>query len=449
MPTKFLIVGSGGRESAFAERLSKDTCLFAVMPHKNQTIIDCIKRSGGRYLIGDPADPDTVTDFAREMSIDYAFVNSDEPLANGVVDMLVKNGFRAVGGTKDAARIEWDKIYSIEMMKRLCPEFTPRFVVVTKKDQIEQAVSWFKSEKLEMAVKPQGLTGGKGVKVMPDHLPTYKDCTRYIAELLEKNPHRGVLLVEKLYGIEFTIMGITDGKTLVMSPASYDYPFRYEDDCGPGTGGMGCFTGTAKKLPFMTDEDFNNCENIMQRIIDDMRSRGLLFKGVINGGFFKTSHGIKFMEFNSRFGDPEALNIMNVLDGSFSKIIVSLWDGTLSKDIAFAKKASVVKYLVAPEYPSASKDSTVFKVDRQALKQMGVKMYLASCIKKEERYETLKKSRAVAFVAVSDTIENASLLVDEAIDSHVEAPGLEYRRDIGSKTNLEKLQRIAAGLDCQ
>ena len=442
---KFLIVGNGGRESAFAKELSVDSTLYAVMSHKNHGIIEYIESTGGKYLIGDPSDPKTVTDFAIENSIDYAFINSDEPLANGVVDSLLKAGLKAVGGTREATRIEWDKIYSIELMKRVCPTFTPFFLVVKDASDIKSAISEFESRGMEIVVKPQGLTGGKGVKVMPEHLQTYNDCIAYATKLLEKD--QGVLFVEKLNGIEFTIMGITDGKTLVLSPASYDYPFRNEDDTGPGTGGMGCFTNVEKKLPFLTDNDMNDCKKIMQSVIDDMRYRGMEFKGVLNGGFFKTSNGIKFMEFNGRFGDPEVLCVLSVLDGSFSKIITSLWDGTLSKnDVQFQKKASVVKYMVASEYPDASMESIVFEIDESNISKLGVEVFLASCIKIGNcKYETLKRSRVVAFVAVSNSIQRASSMIDQAIEDHVRG-NLEYRRDIGSKHNLEKLDKITAEL---
>ena len=115
---KFLIVGSGGRESAFAMQLAEDTELYAVIGHKNQSIVDCVAQSGGKYLIGDSDDPRTVLEFAKQNSIDYAFVNADQPLANGVVDILLENNFRAIGGTRKATRIEWDKIYSIQNVSK-------------------------------------------------------------------------------------------------------------------------------------------------------------------------------------------------------------------------------------------------------------------------------------------------------------------------------------------
>lgn len=444
---KFLIVGSGGRESAFALQLIKDTQLYAVISHKNPFIIDCVMQSGGKYLVGDANDPHVILDFVKEHQIDYTFVSADQPLANGVIDILLENNFKAIGGTKEATRIEWDKIYSIRMMQKVCPEFTPFYKVVSSVGELEDAMKSFESKGLDVVVKPQGLTGGKGVKVMPEHLSIYQDCIDYASLLLEKNPDERVLLVEKLKGIEFTIMGITDGEHLVVSPASYDYPFRNEGDKGAGTGGMGCFTNSEKKLPFMSDKDLDDCRLIMQRIIDEMKLNHFFFNGVLNGGFFKTKNGIKFMEFNGRFGDPEGLNILSILEGSFSELLIHIWNKTLTDGIiSFVKKASVVKYLVAHEYPEQSDKIISFTINEKEINNLGVKIFFASCIKiGENQYETLKKSRVVAFGTLSDTIEEASSLINKTIDTHVKSD-LEYRRDIGSKKSLEKLQRINAEL---
>ena len=368
-------------------------------------------------------------------------------MANGVVDLLLEHNFKAIGGTQEATRIEWDKVFSIEMMQRVCPEFTPFYKVISEFEELDNALSEFELKGFEVVVKPQGLTGGKGVKVMPEHLSSYRACGEYASALLKKNSKEKVLLVEKLEGIEFTIMGITDGEHLVISPASYDYPFRHEDDRGAGTGGMGCFTNSEKKLPFMTDKDLNDCQFIIQKIIDEMKKQDLFFNGVLNGGFFKTRNGIKFMEFNGRFGDPEGLNILSILKSSFSELLIHLWDKTLSEDVvSFIKKASVIKYLVAKEYPETSEEATSFTLNKEAITNLGLKIFFASCVKTaEHEYRTLKKSRVVAFGTVSDSIEEASDLINTAIDKHFNGL-LEYRRDIGSKKSLEKLKTINADL---
>jgi phosphoribosylamine--glycine ligase len=436
----FLIIGSGGRESAFALKLFEETTLFAFMSHKNPTIIECIEKSDGAYIIGDVNDAQAVAKFAVDNLIDYAFVSADDPLANGVVDVMIAKNIKAVGGTKEATKIEWDKIYSIEMMKQVCPEFTPFYQVIEKKEELDLAVQSFKDKNMQIVVKPQGLTGGKGVKVMPEHLKDYAQCIDYATELLEKCPNEKILLVEKLIGLEFTIMGLTDGKNLVLSPASYDYPFRFENDLGPGTGGMGCFTNNEMKLPFMNDKDLQDCRDIMQKIIDAMRNEGLSFNGVLNGGFFKTKGGIQFMEFNGRFGDPEGLNILSILESSFADMIRSMWHKTLSSDkVIFMQKASVIKYLVAKEYPLASNEATQFSMDKKAINELGVNIIFASSIKTaNNQYQTLKKSRAIAFGTVANTIEEAGERVNQAIEKFVDAD-LEYRKDIGSSENLKTL----------
>lgn len=419
------------------------------MPHENPLVIDCINRTGGSYLVGNSSDPHVVAEFACKNMIDYAFVNADEPLANGVTDALLHADIKAIGGTKAATRIEWDKIYAMRLMKRICTEYTPFYKIVHDKNQISDAISEFESRDLKMVIKPQGLTGGKGVKVMPEHLLKYDDCASYAEQLLDdcvnitrddKKDEQGVLFVEKLDGIEFTIMGLTDGKNLVMSPATYDYPYRFEGDCGPGTGGMGCFADADAKLPFMSDSDLADCRDIMQRVLDDMHSRLLEFTGVLNGGFFKTTRGIKFMEFNSRFGDPECLNVLSVLQTPLSEILVRMWDGTLhANSVSFAKKASVNKYLVAKEYPSSSINAIDFKIDNKAVKQLGITVYYASCIRTgNDQYQTLKKSRVVAFSATSNTVQNASDMINDAIRLHVKGD-LDYRSDIGSTKSLDKL----------
>ena len=444
---RFMIVGSGGRECAFAVRLAEDASVYAMMGHENPMIMSCVEHSGGKWEVGDPSDPGTVLDFAKRHGINYAFVSSDEPLANGVVDVLLEHGFKCVGATKAAARIEWDKAYSMGLTRGACGnDFTPVYSIISSMDEIDGALSIFKKRNLQVVVKPQGLTGGKGVKVMPEHLKTYDDCAAYASELLRSRSGEKVLFVERLHGIEFTIMGITDGRTLVMSPASYDYPYRHVGDTGAGTGGMGCFTNSEHRLPFMTQKDLDDCRTMMERVIDAMRKKGTPFTGVLNGGFFKTKSGIKFMEWNGRFGDPESLNILSLLEGSFSKLLKDIWNKTLSNDtIKFAGKASVIKYMVVKEYPEPSPAPIQFVIDEESVNALGVNLFFASCVQTgKHTYQTLKTSRVVAFGALADTIGDASELVDIAIKDYFRG-NLDYRHDIGTTEYVSKLKEEAAG----
>ncbi|MBE8158803.1 MAG: hypothetical protein HAW59_05375 [Betaproteobacteria bacterium] len=436
----FLVVGGGGRESAFALKLAEDAVVCAVVDHPNPAVISCVKRSGGDYLTASSQDPKTVLEFAQKNKIDYVFVSADAPLANGVVDMLLKNNIKTIGGTKAASRIEWDKIFSINLVQKTSPAAAPFFRIANAEKELDEIVREFAKKNIPIVVKPRGLTGGKGVKVMPQHLPSYESCREYAAQLLRAAPAEGVLLTEKLTGVEFTVMGFTDGENLVLAPATYDYPFRHENDSGPGTGGMGCFTAADKKLPFMDEEDLAECKKIMQKTVDALRAQNLHFTGILNGGFFKTPRGVRFMEFNARFGDPEALNILMVLDGSFSRLLKSLYHKTLREDgVRFIQKASVVKYLVSKEYPLRGAE-TPFAIDAAAVAAMDINIFCAACVQKNGGYVSLNKpSRVAALGCVADNIEDAAARINRAVDLHVSG-ALDFRRDIGMRANLELIK---------
>ncbi len=434
---KFLIIGSGGRESSFATNLMQDSKVYAVIDHENPTIIDAVRVSGGEYLIGNSNDPQVVAQFADKHSVDYAFISSDNALAAGVVDELLKHSIKAVGGTKAATRIEWDKSYALHLMQEECPIATPHFIEITTLDKVDEAISSFAERQAAIVVKPQGLTGGKGVKLMPEHLANYDACKDYVKQLLSEKPDESVLLVEKFQGQEFTIMGLTDGKKLVLTPASYDYPYRFDGDTGPGTGGMGCFTCADGKLPFLEDADMQACHKIMQKIINRIERDGHSYKGVINGGFFKTEQGIKFMEFNARFGDPEAINVFAVMESSLATLVKDIWHEQLNDaSVAFMQKASVAKYLVAKEYPLPSAEAITYSFDFARAESMGAKV-LAAHTKRQEGSNhliTLKRSRVLAVVHTADTLEESAKQVNKVISECLDGR-LEYRQDIGLFSN--------------
>lgn len=436
---KIMLVGGGGREHAFAKRLCTDAVIYAIMGHANPGMIECVEKSGGAYHIDDANDPLRVLHVAQQYPLDYVFVSADTPLSKGVVDTLLAHHIPTVGGTKAATRIEWDKIYSIEMINNVCPEFTPFYRIICCPTQLSEALKEFQRKKLQVVVKPQGLTGGKGVKVMPEHLSDYQHAYDYAHHLLTGKDDDKVLLVERLHGREFTIMGLTDGINLLMCPATYDYPFRFENDKGAGTGGMGCFTTAEHKLPFMSDKDWQDCRQIMEKMIATMHQQRLSFKGVLNGGFFSTPQGIRFMEFNGRFGDPEALNILSLMQGSFADLIADLWHQRLSENsIRFNKKASVVKYLVAKEYPEKSPEALDFNIDETKLSALGIDVIYSSCVRHGKTMRTLKGSRVVALSTLSDTINEAAQRINDAISTCVEGQ-LDYRKDIGSIESLQPL----------
>ncbi len=348
--------------------------------------------------------------------------------------MLMSHGIHTVGPTRSGAQIEWDKEYAIKLMHKKFPEFTPEFWIVSNEESLTAAFDEIQKMSLEIVVKPQGLSGGKGVKVMGVHLANLmaaEECTR---KLLSDRPDESVILVEKIEGVEFTLMVLTDGVSVLRPPATYDYPYRFDGDTGPGTGGMGSFNDRCLPLPFMTQVDYDQCLNIAIEILQVIRAENRHFNGVLNTGFFITEKGLKFLEFNARFGDPECMNIMSVLDGSLSSLLNDIDCKTLTNTSArFMNQASVVKYLVSPDYALKNGERHEFEMDIDAIERMGVDIFFSSAVEIEiNRFVTIGNSRCVALVARSNSIQSACDQVETAIRKHVRGP-LDWRTDVGSE----------------
>src|SRR5262249_19188211 len=231
-------------------------------------------------------------------------VSADGPLAAGVVDALLEQGTRAVGPTRAGAEIEWNKAYARSLLGEVAPEACPTLRVVRYAHEVRDAIDSFGSS--PVVVKPSGLPGGKGVKVMGPHLASHAEAGEYALALLARAERdESVLIEERVLGAEFTIQAISDGRTVVFPPSTYDYPFRYDGDTGPGTGGMGSLSLPEPALPFMTERHYEQACTIIAEVIERLGSAGRHFTGVINSGFFATADGVKVIEFNARFGDPE------------------------------------------------------------------------------------------------------------------------------------------------
>lgn len=436
---KVLVVGHGGREASIASKLAKDAIVYVVCGHENPTIIDCVHATGGRHMICQPTDGKKISEFALTHKIDLAFVSSDEPLAAGVVDDLLAAGIRTVGPTRSGAQIEWDKSYATELMAREFPLLTPKTWQVTNGSQLSDAFTAIRLEGCEIVVKPQGLTGGKGVKVMGAHLVSFDEAREYAQELLDSRPGESVLLVEKVTGIEFTIMFITDGERIIRVPATYDYPYRFDGDTGPGTGGMGSFSDSKITLPFITESQYEQCAQVAIRVLSVLKSEGRRFNGVLNSGFFVTKEGMKFLEFNARFGDPECMNIMTVMNGSLLELLKDIDADRLDDtSFSFSGKASVVKYLVSPEYALGEGGPHNFSIDVAGLKNMGIDVYFSASIADASGYKSVGNSRCVALATKADSIAKASETIEAGISRFV-VGSLQWREDIGSPSYLSRL----------
>lgn len=419
--------------------------LYAFAGHLNPSLARYAEASGGKVQIGDVCDARAVAEFARSNEIDVAMISADEPLQAGVVDELLAQGTRAVGPTRAGAEIEWNKVFARSLLADIAPEAMPLVQVVKGAEQLDAAIASF--GETPVVVKPAGLTGGKGVKVMGPHLANHAEASDYALSLLSAGEHAGaVLLEEKIAGAEFTIQAISDGRTVVFPPSTYDYPFRFDGDEGPGTGGMGSLSTPGLTLPFMTAAHYAQACSIVERVIARLGEEGRRFTGVMNSGFFATANGVKVIEFNARFGDPECMNIMGLFQGSWPEAMERICAGSLSPaDVPLSEDASLVLYLVSPDYAlkrSASEPARTyeFDLDVAAMERAGASVFFASSVQVAARsYRTVGTSRAVALATTAPTLRTAYERITACAAS---IDVLEWRRDVGDERYLQGLSGL-------
>jgi phosphoribosylamine---glycine ligase len=439
---KTLIVGHGGRESALAAAMAEHSQLYAFVGHENPTIIRYATDSGGSHQVGNVCDPGAVAAFARAQEIDIAMVSSDEPLAAGVVDALLAQGTRAVGPTAAGAEIEWNKTFARSVLAEVAPDASPILRVVHDARGLDDALAFFGST--PVAVKPPGLTGGKGVKVMGPHLASHAEARDYALELLQRGGDReGVHIEEKVVGAEFTIQAISDGSTVVFPPSTYDYPYRYDGDEGPGTGGMGSLSMASPTLPFMTSQHYEQACVVIERVIERLAQMGRHFSGIMNSGFFATANGVKAIEFNARFGDPECMNIMSLFNGSWPELMERIAATSLQpSDVPLREEASVVLYLVSPDYALRPGPAYDFTLERERIEAGGCRVFFSSAVQTAANsYRTVGTSRAVALASTAPTLEQARVRVAAAAAT---VPVLEWRTDVGDERYLDGLTQLVS-----
>jgi phosphoribosylamine--glycine ligase len=419
--------------------------LHAFAGHLNPSLVCSTAASGGSIAVGDVCDAQAVADFAREKEIDLAMVSADEPLAAGVVDALLAQGTRTVGPTRAGAEIEWNKAFARSLLLEVAPEATPMLRVVHEAGEVQEAIDSFGST--PVVVKPSGLTGGKGVKVMGPHLAGHSEARDYALSLLASRKRgESVLIEEKIAGAEFTIQAISDGRTVVFPPATYDYPFRFDGDEGPGTGGMGSLSMVEPTLPFMTVQHYEQACSIIERIIARLTEDGRRFTGVMNSGFFATADGVQVIEFNARFGDPECMNVMSLFDGNWPLVMERICAGQLNReDVPLRKDASLVLYLVSPDYAlkapgSVAAEPYEFELDEQAIEQAGCNVFFASAVQVgENRYRTVGTSRAVALATTAASLQGAHQRIVACAGS---VGVLEWRKEVGEDAYLRGLSGL-------
>ncbi|HLB71483.1 MAG TPA: phosphoribosylamine--glycine ligase [Candidatus Methanoperedens sp.] len=421
---KVLLIGGGGREHAIADAIArsrKNPQLYAAMSRKNPGIARLCKD----YRLMKETDPEIV-DFALEQRIELAVTGPEAPLAAGIPDLLWKAGIPVVGPRRSAAQIEFDKAWTRNFMKKYNIKGLPGFRVFRKG---ESGSDEYIDELGDVVIKPAGLTGGKGVKVMGDHFDI-RGAKAYAREVLKNDD---LVIEERLVGEEFTVQAFVDGSTLAFAPAVQDHKRAHEGDKGPNTGGMGSYNDSKDILPFMKDSDYSEARKIMSDAVRAVKKEtGIPYQGILYGQFMATAEGISVIEFNARFGDPEAMNVLPLLSNDFLEICSAIVEGTLNRlKVEFKKQASVCKYAVPEGYPDDPvRDSAVEIGDvRDAL------VFYSSVYEKDSIIYTTG-SRALAVLGIAETIKEAEKKAEAGLAG---IKGRLYcRHDIGTEALIRK-----------
>lgn len=418
-----LVVGSGAREHAIITALNRSPkqpqifcCGTAVNPG--------VKAQTQGYWVGDIRNCSDILQMAYEWKIQLVIIGPEAPLEQGLADQLWAASIPVIGPKKNLAKIETSKSFARQLMHKYEIPGLPAYRVFSDMNGISE----FLNELGEgnYVIKANGLMGGKGVKVAGDHLHSFREAMHYCKEIF--NLGQTLVIEEKLIGQEFSLMCFCDGQRIVPMPLVQDHKRAFINDKGPNTGGMGSYSDADHSLPFLQKEDIEQALKINQGVLRAlMQQENDKYIGILYGGFIATAKGVYVIEFNARFGDPEALNVLTLLKTDFVELCQCLVTNDLSSiSVDFAAKATVCKYVVPLGYPDNPVKNTSLDISKVKNKSC---LYLASVDVKNNQL-IAAGSRTAAFVGVADSIAEAEQLAEKEINAI--SGELYHREDIGT-----------------
>ena len=410
---KVLVIGSGGRCHAIVEALSrseKSPKIYAAPGNAGiAALAECvaIKDTDVEGLLG----------FAQREAIDLTVVGPEAALAVGVVDAFRTAGLKIFGPTKAAAEIEASKDFA----KRLMFKYDVPTAAYATFTDFEEAMAYVRKGSLPTVLKYDGLAAGKGVVIattMEEAEATLRDM------LLDTKFGEGRVVIEEfLIGEEFSLMCFVAGNKVCPMPVAQDHKRAYDNDEGPNTGGMGAYT----ELPFVTEEDHAYAmEKIMQRVADAMVAEGTPFTGVLYGGLMKTPQGIKVIEFNARFGDPETEVVLPRLKSDAIDVFMAVAQNE-APVVEWSDEATLGIVLASKGYPGSYDKGFVI----EGTECVESKVYHMGTALKDGELVTAG-GRVMIVVASAPTLQEAQMKAREDI-AKIKCDNLFHRTDIGNK----------------
>lgn len=414
------MLGSGGREHALIKKLKES-------PKAGK--IYCAPGNGGISKDAECVnisvmDKEGIIAFAKEKNIDLVFVAPDDPLAAGVVDALNDAGIRAFGPVAKAAEIESSKVFSKNLMKKYNIP-TAGYEVFSDP---EKAIAYIEEQnKFPTVIKADGLALGKGV-IIAQNLEEAKDAVKEIMEDKKFGESgNNVVIEEFLTGPEVSVLAFTDGKTLKPMISSMDHKRALDGDKGLNTGGM----GTISPNPYYTDDIAEVCmKTIFMPTVEAMNKEGRPFKGCLYFGLMLTPDGPKVIEYNSRFGDPEAQVVLTLLDSDLVDIVNAVIDEKLDEvDIKWSNDNAACIVMASGGYPEAYKKGIEMNGFDENGQVDGAVVFHAGTKFENGKFYT-NGGRVIGVTAKGKTLEKALDNAYAAVEK-INFDGAHYRKDIG------------------
>jgi phosphoribosylamine--glycine ligase len=428
-----LLISSSARGHAIADALVRSRHkpeLIALSPNDNVGIAAIAKH----HEAIDIMDFSKVVAIAKKHQPKYAFIGPDDPIGAGLADELEARGIPCIAPRKSLARIESSKTFARELMQKHGIDAYPRFMAFQRADA-KSMHAFVDACSGEFVVKYDALKGGKGVKVSGEHFSKPEEGIAYAEECIAECGR--VVLEEKLIGVEFSLMSFVSGTSVVDMPAVQDHKRAYEGDSGPNTGGMGTYSCADHSLPFLEASDLESAKKINRQIAKALlKECNHPYRGILYGGFIAVKDGVRVIEYNARFGDPEALNVLPILESDFVDLCLSMIEGKIEAPMArFATKATVCKYITPKSYPEGKLEKGQ-PVEIPKHLPRDARIYLGDVSQDREGRILLGGSRSFGVVGLGSTLIEAEKIAQN-ICSDIKGP-VRFRSDIGTDELVSK-----------
>ena len=418
---KILVVGGGGREHALVWKLNQSPKVSKVF---------CAPGNGGISQIAECPDIDG-TDihgllaFAVKNAVDLTLVGPEAPLSMGIVDLFEQNGLKVFGASRAAAEIESSKAFSKDLMKKYKIP-TAYYRVFESSDE---ALEYIRETGAPTVVKADGLAAGKGVILCPTVKEAEEAVQMIMVDKLFGDAGERLVVEEFLEGEEASFLAFSDGKTVLPMASSQDHKPVFDDDKGPNTGGMGAYS----PAPVVTEKLHKQImEQIMIPTVEGMAAEGRPYKGILYAGIMVTADGPKVLEFNARFGDPEAQPILPRMEDDLVPVLEACIDGTLDQvSLTWKKEASVCVVMASGGYPGKYDNGVPIGNLDEAASEEGVIVFHAGTAAKDGGIVSAG-GRVLGVTALGPTVREAIEKAYRAVEK-VDFPGSHFRRDIGMK----------------